>query len=137
MTQTIFNTYINDLNSFADSIVAAKRPDYTRENTDVLSNFKETAAFCGITPLQAWLVHFYKQFSAVARFVKNPDATPSESLDSRFADMRNYLQLGYAILKEETARQASESLDRFGEDSNLSELEKAFLAARDANIPVG
>lgn len=136
MNQNIFDSLANELNSHADLIIAAKRPDYTRENTDVLANFKETADFCGITPLQAWLVHFYKQFSAVARYVKTPTATPSESIDSRFADLRNYLQLGYALHKEEQARQAETHLELDGTEPHLSELEKAFIAARDAGIPV-
>ncbi len=105
MTQTEFDQRIQQLNDFADDIILVKRPDYTRDNTDVLSNFKEAADFCGITPMQVWGVHFFKQFSAVMRMVKNPDGTPSESLDSRFADLRNYLQLGYALHKETTRTQ--------------------------------
>lgn len=101
MTQPEFDALIASLNDHADSIVARKRPDYTRENVDVLANFKETAEMAGITPLQCWMVHFYKQFSAIARAVKNPESTPSEPLKDRFADMWNYLQLGWALLRED------------------------------------
>lgn len=111
MTQNIFDQHIEQLNDLADSIVSAKRPDYTRENPDILANFKETADFCGITPMQAWGVHFFKQFSAVMRMVKNPDGTPSESLDSRFADLRNYLQLGYAIYKEAAGNKHAQEIN--------------------------
>jgi hypothetical protein len=100
MTQNTFEQHTINLDSLADSIVQAKRPEYTRDSPDVLSNFKETAAFCGITPMQVWGVHFFKHFSAIMRMVKNPTGIPSESLDSRFADLRNYVRLGYAVGKE-------------------------------------
>lgn len=100
MTQQEFDKTIEQLNNLADGIVARKRPDYTRENTDVLANFKESASMAGITPLQAWMVHMHKQFSALSRYVKNPTCNPSEPITDRFADLRNYLQLGYAIYEE-------------------------------------
>lgn len=100
MTTKEFDEIILNLNNRADAIVSAKRPDYTQESSDVLANFKEAALAAGISPLQVWLVHFHKQYSAVARYVKNPDCTPSEPLTDRFADLRNYLQLGYALLND-------------------------------------
>lgn len=95
-----FNKLVKQLEATADGIVAAKRPDYTQESQDVLQNFKDAAILAGITPLQAWMVHFQKQFSAIARYIKNPSCNPSESIESRFADMRNYLHLGYALVRE-------------------------------------
>jgi hypothetical protein len=100
MNKETFNKVVNQLNELGDQIVGAKRPDYTRESDDVLQNFKESAREAGITPMQAWLVHFHKQYSAIARFVKNPECTPSEPIPQRFADLRNYLQLGYGIYRE-------------------------------------
>ena len=100
MTQTEFDSLVAYLNDHANRIVAAKRPDYTQESDDVLQNFKDAAAQAGITPLQVWLVHFHKQYSAVARFAKNPSCSPSEPIINRFADLRNYLQLGFALYTE-------------------------------------
>lgn len=101
MTQGEYDGYTEMLKTMADDIARAKRPDYTRGNADVLHNFRESAEIAGISMLQAWLVHFHKQFSAVARYAKNPEAKLSEPIDSRFCDLYNYIQLGYAIMQEE------------------------------------
>lgn len=105
MTQVTFDKLVKILDNHADKIIERKRPDYTQENEDVLHNFKRAAEEAGITPLQVWLVHFHKQYSAVARFMKNPSAQASEPTVDRFADLRNYLQLGYALLAEHEGAQ--------------------------------
>lgn len=95
-----YNRLVANMHARAESIMRRKRPDYTQANSDVLANFKNAAKDAGITPLQAWLVHFQKQYSAVARFVKDPTCNPSEPLIDRFADLRNYLDLGFALTLE-------------------------------------
>ena len=100
MTSVEYEHLAEELTRTAASIASAKRPDYTQESSDVLANFKDAARDAGIRPLQAWLVHFQKQYSAVARYVKNPQGSPSETILSRFADLRNYLELGYALYAE-------------------------------------
>lgn len=102
MNIKLFEDTIQILNDHADKIVAKKRPDYTQESVDVLANFKNAAQEAGITPMQAWLVHFHKQYSAVARYVKHPNADVSEPMIDRFADLRNYLQLGFALMRDES-----------------------------------
>lgn len=101
MNLTEFDKVVKHLDKIADEIVAAKRPDYMQESADVLQNFKDAAAEAGITPLQAWSVHFHKQRSAISRYIKNPTCRPSEPIELRFADLRNYLQLGYALHLED------------------------------------
>lgn len=96
-----FDLCVADLHAHADGIAKSKRPDYTQESEDVLANFKNAARDVGITPMQAWLVHFQKQYSAIARYIKNPSGTPSEPIKSRFADLRNYLDLGHCLVMEE------------------------------------
>lgn len=102
MSPTTFEKHCNDLKEIADQIVAAKRPDYTQGNPDVLHNFKAAAERAGITPLQAWLVHFEKQYSAICKMVKDPNGRFSESAQSRFADLHNYLFLGWGLVNETT-----------------------------------
>lgn len=104
MTQTEYDIAVQELTVLADGIVKAKRPDYTRESPDVLSNFKVSGDMAGITPLQAWAVHYYKQMSAIFRFAKNPTCNPSEPIASRFADARNYIDLGYALYRDTTIK---------------------------------
>jgi hypothetical protein len=100
MNLVTFTTEIENLHRMAQTIAEKKRPDYTQGATDVLANFKDAARDAGITPMQAWAVHFQKQYSAVCRWAKKPDASLSEPLDSRFADLLNYIGLGYAIYRE-------------------------------------
>lgn len=100
MTQEQFDIVVGMLNAEAGAVSDAKRPDYTIGNQDVLHNFKETARIAGITPLQAWLVHFYKHTSAVAKFVQRPYEPTSEPMHLRFVDLKNYIELGFALYKE-------------------------------------
>lgn len=86
--------------SQASSIADAKRPAYTGGNEDVLHNFKETARRCGITPLQAWAVHYEKHASAIMSFCKNPSGLQAEPIAGRFADALNYLSLGLALIAD-------------------------------------
>lgn len=102
MLQSEFDETIQILNDYANKIVEKKRPDYTQEHIDVLHNFKQAALAAGITPMQAWLVHFHKQYSAVAKWVKSPKKDVSEPMVDRFADLRNYIYLGFALMQETT-----------------------------------
>jgi hypothetical protein len=106
VTGAEFETVVSEMHTLASDIASAKRPDYTQESSDVLQNFKDGAKDAGIRPMQDWMVHFQKQYSAICRMVKNPAGTPSEPIIARFADLRNYLDLGYALYVEEsTSRQ--------------------------------
>jgi len=104
MTIKDFDTGTTGFIEMCSEIANRKRPDYTQMSADVLANFKDAARDAGITPLQAWLVHFQKQYSAVARFIKTYGKegapAPSESVLSRFADLYNYILLGYALYRE-------------------------------------
>lgn len=102
MNAETFDKVKRDLLILADSIATAKRPGYTQANVDVLHNFKTTGARCGITPLQAWAVHFEKHCSAIMSFAKDPNIPQAENITGRFADAVNYLELGLALIKEES-----------------------------------
>jgi hypothetical protein len=100
MTQEQFNEAYDTLYNHAMSIRKAKQPEYTLENADILHNFKESAKRAGVTPLQVWSIFFDKQLSSVQAHIKNPDLKPAEPLSSRFADLYNYLLLGYCLFQE-------------------------------------
>jgi hypothetical protein len=100
MTQEQFNEAYDTLYNHAMSIREAKQPEYTLENIDVLNNFKESAKRVGVTPLQVWSIFFDKQLSSIHAHIKNPDLKPAEPLSSRFADLYNYLLLGYCLFQE-------------------------------------
>lgn len=100
MTQDQFNEEYDTLLNHAMSIREAKQPEYTLESADVLNNFKESARRAGVTPLQVWSIFFDKQLSSVQAHIKNPDLKQAEPLSSRFADLYNYLLLGYCLFQE-------------------------------------
>ena len=88
-----------ELDSIASHIAEAKRPAYSQnEGTDITANFKRGAEAAGIEPLQAWLVHFEKQYSGIATYIRT--GQQSEPIESRFADVLNYLYLGFSLLKD-------------------------------------
>ena len=100
MTQEQFNEVYDTLYNHAMSIREAKQPEYTLESADVLNNFKESARRAGVTPLQVWSIFFDKQLSSIQAHIKNPDLKQAEPLSSRFADLYNYLLLGYCLFQE-------------------------------------
>lgn len=93
-----FNLTTEKLMDLCLSIADAKRPAYTSGSADVLHNFKAVAARVGITPMQVWAVYFLKHVDAIVTAARSPDTPQAESLDGRFADAINYLQLGHALI---------------------------------------
>lgn len=100
MTQEEFNWKIIYLMEAGDEIRLAKQPEYTLENVDVLNNFKQSAIRAGVSPMQVWSIFFDKQLSSIQAHIKNPNLVQAEPLDSRWADLYNYLLLGFALYKE-------------------------------------
>ena len=100
MTSDTYTAISTALLAAAQRIEDSKRPGYTRGDADVLKNFKDTAARCGLTPEQAWAVFFLKHIDAITTFMTKPDLPVSEAPEGRFCDALNYLKLGWALLKE-------------------------------------
>ena len=100
MTQEQFNEAYDTLYNHAMSIREAKQPEYTMQNIDVLNNFKQSAIRAGIHPMQVWSIFFDKQLTSIQSHIKNPNLVQAEPLDSRWADLYNYLLLGFALYKE-------------------------------------
>ena len=95
-----FNELVDELDSYAKVTMNKKGPEYTMQDKDVLNNFKSTAKKLGVDPLVIWYAYFDKQVSSVAAHVSNEDLNKAEPMLSRFADIINYAQLGYALFKE-------------------------------------
>jgi hypothetical protein len=100
MTQEEFKRTNNYLHESAQEIRSVKQPEYTLENIDILNNFKQSAIRAGIDPMQVWSIFFDKQLSSIQAHIKNPNLVQAEPLDSRWADLYNYLLLGFALYKE-------------------------------------
>ncbi len=89
-----------DLLEYADDVANTKRVEYTGASQDVLMNFKRIANRLGLSPLQVWSVYFNKHVDSVNTYIKGVDEV-SEPMESRFADMLNYLFLGMALIIEQ------------------------------------
>ena len=78
-----------------------KSADYADPNRtqDVLANFKEDAAECGITPDVDLLVHLKKHIRAVYKYCRT-GTLASEDIKHRIKDTRNYLALLRALVEE-------------------------------------
>jgi len=100
MNSEQYNLVTQRLTELRDSIVTAKRPEYTEANPDVLHNFKTVAKELGITPMQVWYVYFRKHITSISRYCTNPDASLAEPIEGRIADAMNYLELLNALRNE-------------------------------------
>ena len=100
MNSNEYKKHARQLKKDAYRIMSAKQPEYTNNNTDVLHNFKSTAKRLGTDPMTVWSVFFDKHIQAIQSHAANPDMPQAEPIESRYADAMNYLQLGYALMKE-------------------------------------
>lgn len=103
MTLEQFEYASRELSATALDIQVAKRPAYTGGNVDVLHNFKTVAARVGVTPQQVWAVYWLKHVDAILSAMARPDLPQAEAVIGRFADSRNYEDLGWALFKEREA----------------------------------
>ena len=100
MNSNEYKKHARQLKKDAYRIMSAKQPEYTNNNTDVLQNFKSTAKRLGTDPMTVWSIFFDKHIQAIQSHAANPDMPQAEPIESRYADAMNYLQLGYALMKE-------------------------------------
>ena len=84
----------------AENIMSEKQPEYTNKNLDVLNNFKTSAQLVGIGPAEIWAAHFIKHVQSVLSHAHNPGMVPAEPIETRYADLINYLFLGYSLIVE-------------------------------------
>ena len=115
MNSKEFERRCEELNSLAESIAKDKRPAYSmNKGSDVTANFKRAASAVGITPLQAWGTHMEKQVSGIMTYIKT--GAESEPVETRFADVMNYLYLGFALLYEKEGKEVNAMSEQDLED---------------------
>jgi hypothetical protein len=100
LTQKDYDSLSEKLIGLASSIENAKRPEYTNNSVDVLRNFKQCGVEAGVSAEQAWIVYAKKHWDAIRTNMMNPNQNLSEPIEGRFADLINYLKLGYALYIE-------------------------------------
>jgi hypothetical protein len=84
--------------------MATKGREYAGNN-DRFANFRGVADRIGITPLQAWGVFALKHVDAIFSFVREGQTFSTESIRSRYMDLRNYVDLGLGMIEEDAALQ--------------------------------
>lgn len=92
--QELFQQMVNEERVLLEN----KGREYSSD-TDSLANFK-TKADIGLSPMQVAMVFMDKHYSSIKSYVKNGKELSSESIEGRIADMRNYLFLLAALIKE-------------------------------------
>lgn len=92
-----FNQETEKMESLAREIESAKRPNYCIGDSNVLNNFDLIAKIVGITPMQVGIVFALKHFLSVASAAKFPEMKQAEPMIGRFADLKNYNKLLYAL----------------------------------------
>lgn len=95
MDRKTFNNTRLSLNEYCEQLLDVKGNDYTTGG-DRLDNFKKVAEMVGVTPLQVWAVYSMKHIFALLKYVRS-GAVQSEPIEGRFADARNYIDLGYGL----------------------------------------
>lgn len=102
----IFNCL--DITDYRMSIRDQKLNSYASKE-DVLQFFKEQAELAETTPFQVWRIMVAKQLAAVYKWMDGNDPDPSEPMLSRFSDLMNYMELGYALTIDHDTQAASKS----------------------------
>lgn len=100
MTKNKYKRLRSDLLELSESIMNDKQPEYTNNNADILNNFKTTAEALKITPIEVWAVFFHKHTQSIMTHAQNSKTKMSEPIESRYADLINYLTLGLAIIQD-------------------------------------
>ena len=100
MTKNKYKRLRSDLLKLSESIMNEKQPEYTNNNADILNNFKTTAEALKITPIEVWAMFFHKHTQSIMTHAQNSKTKMSEPIESRYADLINYITLGLAILQD-------------------------------------
>lgn len=98
----LFNKIVED----ERYLLEEKGREYASDK-DSLANFKSKMDI-GVNPLQVAMIFMDKHYSSIKSYVKTGKELSNESIESRIADMRNYLFLMYALIKE---RESGENSD--------------------------
>lgn len=123
MRKQEYDQLIKDLTENRTGISSAKRKDYTRGDKDVLKNFKQVAEYTGLDPLEVWMVYASKHWDSICSYIKN--GTESEPIRERYCDLLNYLELGYALTKEQQ-NEYTQINSSISSDSNLVGIDGAY-----------
>jgi len=115
MTNEEFAKVVAELDAACQTLLDKKGADYTK-NDNRLDNFEVVAALLQGAPMDritVCAVYLLKQVISLCRYVRER-TLESESLDSRFQDVRNYIALLYAcyLATEQEVRAADIAISK-------------------------
>ena len=94
-----------ELGIACNQVLEAKGKDYAGEGGDRFANFKLSAELLANfhidmgTPLGTWAVYYLKHVFAILAWIGQK--SESEPIKGRFVDARNYIDLGWGMVKEQ------------------------------------
>lgn len=88
-----------ELRKLCDSIIAAKRPAYTRESRNVYANFDRIALDVDTSAEKVLWTYMKKQLDSILACIRNPELYTGEPFETRIADAVNYLTILYGMAK--------------------------------------
>ncbi len=101
MLKAEFADLLTVMESEEHETILGKGEEYTRSQADRLASFKEIASFAGVTPKQVCMIFMAKHWQGLANFVATNKIMSKEDVNGRIMDLRVYLALMRAIIKEE------------------------------------
>ena len=110
------------LDTLCSEILTDRGPAYAGKGGDRFANFKLIADLLNNfnvdsgTQLGTWSVYFLKPVLSILAYI-GEGTESEEKIAGRFADARNYLDLGYGMVEEET--EATSMLPDYGSDTGF------------------
>lgn len=99
MTVQEFEKILQSTFKEVEKLAITKGTDYSKSDTDRLSNFRDNAVEAGITPYQLWYVYAAKHWNAISAFIRRGQVE-SEPVETRVYDEILYLVLLLALKKD-------------------------------------
>ena len=89
MNHKELKAFITDKLTEMYKVSSSKNDDYA-SSEDALSNFKESAAFAGVTPAQSAMVLIGTKISRIKNLVNSGSTPNNESIEDSLKDLRIY-----------------------------------------------
>ena len=119
-----FNVIVATIHEECIHVLTTKGKDYTPDESDRLSQFKEIAIEVGITPRQVIGVLLIKHYQSICKVIRG-ETLLAEQLESKVIDEINYLCFLLAQVEEETKGKKEKKIWFKGVEESLGEQEES------------
>lgn len=112
MNNQEFIKLVDEVHSKTGALLKMKGAEYSND-TDRLSNFKESAKLLGLQPEQVAMTFMHKHYCSIMNYIKAVAAgktiVSSEPIEGRFHDLINYCYLTLALIEERNNAESAKS----------------------------